>query len=95
MTINSKGEYIMKKRNINRKITLLVLTVMILGFDVAGMVFADHVTGVPHYHNDSTTRSVAENTPAGKNIGNQVSAHSTGAYYRSAHRGICIVFLVI
>ena len=82
MTINSKGEYIMKKRNVNRKITLLVLTVMVLGFDVAGMVFADHVTGVPHYHNDSTTRSVAENTPAGKNIGNQVSAHSTGAYYR-------------
>ncbi len=72
----------MKKRNVNRKIILLVLTVMLLGFGVAGMVSADHVTGVPHYHNDSTTRSVAENTPAGKNIGNQVSAHSTGAYYR-------------
>ncbi len=72
----------MKKRNVNRKIILLVLTGMLLGYGVAGVVFADHVTGVPHYHNDSTTRSVAENTPAGKNIGNQVSAHSTGAYYR-------------
>ena len=65
----------MIRQSIDRKITVLILSAIVLVYGVVNIGYANN-TLYPHFHDESTTRSVAENTSAGKNIGGRVSAHS-------------------
>ena len=62
------------KMNINQKTTLLIFAVMLLVYGIQGIGYADN-TGDPHWHDDSTTRSIAENSSTGTNVGAAVTAH--------------------
>ena len=72
----------MIRRFADRKMTVLIFVVMLLGYGIVGASDAHDVSGVPHFHDDSTTRSVAENVSVGTNVGSTVSAHSRGTYGR-------------
>ena len=61
---------------LSRKVTGLICAVALLS-GMAGMGYADDTTGQPHFHDETATRSVAENTPSSNNIGSAVTAHST------------------
>lgn len=65
----------MIRQIIDRKITVLILSLILLVCGVVNIGYADS-TFYPHFHDESTTRSVAENTSSNTNIGNPVSAHS-------------------
>ena len=67
---------------LDRNITLLILATMLLGYGITGIGYANEVSGVPHFHDDSTSRSVAENVSIDTNVGSPVSAHSPGTYGR-------------
>ena len=71
----------MIRRFLNRQITVLTLAVVLLGFGITGVSYADN-RDQPHYDDESTARFVAENVEENTNIGNPVSAHSLGTYYR-------------
>ena len=66
----------------DRKITVLILAVILLVYNLTGIAYANEVSGVPHFHNNTTSRSVAENESIGTNVGSAVSAHSRGTYGR-------------
>ena len=67
---------------LDRNIIFLILATMLSGDDITGIGYANQVSGVPHFHDDSTSRSVAENVSIGTNVGSPVSAHSPGTYGR-------------
>ncbi len=67
----------MKKQVENVRYKLLTLVVLILFSGITVMVSAHaDSTNSPHFHDDSTTRSVAENVATNTNVGSAVSAHS-------------------
>ena len=67
---------------LDRNIIFLILALLLLGYGIIGIGYANQVSGVPHFHDDSTSRSVAENVSIGTNVGGTVSAHSPGTYGR-------------
>jgi len=77
----------MKKRVVNPKITLLIFTIMFLTYGITNFNHAHNVIGVPHFHGDTADRSIAENAAADTNIGDPLTAHSTGLYGRHVLSG--------
>ena len=67
---------------LDRNIIFLILATLLSGYGITGIGYANQVSGVPHFHDDSTSRSVAENVSIGTNVGSPVSAHSPGTYGR-------------
>ena len=67
----------MRGRILISRITALISVVLLSMSGIAGIGYADNTTGEPHFHDDTASRSVAENTPSGNNIGSAVTAHST------------------
>ena len=67
---------------LDRNITHLILAMMLLGYGITGTGYANQVSGVPHFHDSTTSRSVAENASIGTKVGGVVSAHSPGTYGR-------------
>ena len=76
------------KIHINPKTTLLIFAVMLLVFSGQGIVYAHNIPEA-HYDDDSTTRSVAENSARNTNIGSPVTATSLPAVgnYRYTLKG--------
>ena len=66
----------MKAQIVNRKMTALTFAVMFLMYGITNLSYADEQEGNPHFHEESTTRSVATNAAIGTNIGDPVAAHS-------------------
>ena len=63
------------KIHINPKTTPLIFAVMLLVFSGQGIGYAHNSDG-PHWHDDSTTRSIQENKATGTNVGAAVTAHN-------------------
>lgn len=67
----------------NQKLNALIFLVVL---STCGIIATGHThqpSGVkPHYHDDTTTRSVPENAAQGTNIGEAVWAHNIGTYGR-------------
>ena len=72
----------MKGQVLNRKTTVLILAFMLTVFGMTGLGYAHDTSGSPHFHEDSTTRSVAENVATNSSVGSAVSAHERGTYGR-------------
>ena len=66
---------------VNRKTAILSLATVLLAYGIAGIGYT-HNGLYPHFHDDSTTRSVAENVAENTRIGNPVSADDLGTYYK-------------
>lgn len=60
--------------------------VIFLLLTIVGISFADS-GGLPHFHDDSTTRTVAENVAKNSNVGQAVAAHSVRYEDRYSLRG--------
>ena len=65
----------MKAQIVNRKRTVLIFTVMFLLYGITSLGYADDSNN-PHFHDESTTRTVPANAAVGTNVGDPVSAHS-------------------
>ena len=77
----------MKLRFLPRGITVLFFAVTLLVNSAVNIGYTSNVRGVPHFHGDSTERSVAENEPSGTEIGDKVRAHSETPYRKYVLRG--------
>ncbi len=71
----------MIRQFVSRQSTMLILSVILFVYCVADIGYA-HDGLYPHFHDDSATRSVAENVAENTRIGNPVSADDLGTYYR-------------
>ena len=72
----------MKRQVVNRAMAVLTIAGVLTVLGIAAISYA-HNTNVPHFHDLSTTRSVAEGTASNTNIGSPVSAHtSPGMFVR-------------
>ena len=70
-------------RILSRRITALILVMVLSLGGIVGIGYANEGPGLaPHFHDETTTRSVVENTPANTNIGSAVSAHNRGTHGR-------------
>ena len=65
----------MKELIVNGKRTVFIFTVMFLLYGITSLGSADDGNN-PHFHDESTTRTVPENAAVGTNVGDPVSAHS-------------------
>jgi len=75
-------------REFVNRITMFICTTVILLLFTTGVVIANSGRGIlPHFHDDSTTRSVAENVAKNTNVGSAVSAHSVATIDRYVLRG--------
>lgn len=73
----------MKEQVVNPKIAVLILTVMLTVLGITGVGYAHETSGLPpHFHDDTATRSVAENVATNTNVGSAVSAHNRGTHGR-------------
>ncbi len=68
----------MKHTIVKRRINAKVFVGIFLCWSIVGTCFA-HSGESGHYHDDSTTRSVAENVSTNTNVGSAVSAHNFSA----------------
>ena len=66
----------MNRQVVNRAMTALILAGVLTVLGIAAIGYA-HETNVPHFHDQSTTRAVVENTAPNTNIGIPVSAHTS------------------
>ena len=66
----------MNRQVVNRAMTALILAGVLTVLGIAAIGYA-HETNVPHFHDQSTTRAVTENTAPNTNIGIPVSAHTS------------------
>ena len=64
----------MKRLIVNPKIAVLTFAVMVFAYGIVDLGSADGIVD-PHFHEESTTRSVPENAAVGTNVGAPVSAH--------------------
>ena len=65
----------MKELIVNGKRRVFIFTVMFLLYGITSLGSADDGNN-PHFHDESTTRTVPENAAVGTNVGDPVSAHS-------------------
>ena len=72
----------MLRRIMIQKITVSMLVVILAVYGITGIGDANEVSGTPHFHDASTTRSISESAAKGANVGNRVSAHSPGTYHK-------------
>ena len=73
----------MRGRILSRRITAVIFVIVLSLCGTTHIGYAHEATGLsPHFHDDTTTRSVAENTLANTSIGSAVSAHNRGTHGR-------------
>ena len=65
----------MKRLIVNPKITVLALAVMVFSYGITSLD-AGPLNNGPHFHDDSTTRSVPEGATVGTSVGKPVNAHA-------------------